>query len=171
MYRLMTVLWGDTEYTWGRSRGNIPYCRRNRLLARHSTSQLWLSRFVVEARRKDRKQYPLSAIQNSWQAFTATPRTRLRRFESRLVCRVNGCYPDSSLESNLDSNPHHKVGWPRFNLDYKYENHRVNSTVGVYPVKPGVHMVLCQANTPRPRIGENNVYKTCSWQYFQYMVA
>ena len=28
--------------------------------------------------------------------------------ESGLVCRVNGCYPDS----NLDSNPHREVGWP-----------------------------------------------------------
>ena len=56
-------------------------------------------------------------------------------WKSGLVCRVNGCYPDSNLDSNPDSNPHREVGWPGFNPDYKYENHRVNSTAGVYPVK------------------------------------
>ena len=81
--------------------------------------------------------------------------TKLWEFELSLLCRtkyralftrhtdpdwiridvsctfVNSCY----LDSNPDSNPHHEVGWPGFNPDYKCENHRVNSAAWVYPVK------------------------------------
>ena len=45
--------------------------------------------------------------------------------DSRSVCHVNGCYPDSFLDSIL--NPHGKVFFIT-----SAKNHCVNSTAGVY---------------------------------------